>query len=82
MMQTVGRLLVREGKISGIFLPIGGNLQAGLYDVQEIMGEIQIRYVGKPVLAEGTLNGLDLNGLMDFRPESFMTPYEYALAKD
>ncbi len=82
MMQTVGRLLVRKDKIAGIFIPIGGNLQAGLYDVQEVMGEIQIRYVGNPVLAEGALNGLDLNGLMDRRPEPFMTSSEYALVKD
>lgn len=80
MMKVVGRLLVRN-KIAGIFLPIGEGMPPGLYEVIEVMGDIIIRRVGEPALAQETLNGLDLDGLMDRRAESFMTTTEYAIVK-
>lgn len=76
-MKTIGRLLVRSKKIAGIFLPMGeGGLEPGLYDVQEVLGEIQLKYLGKAALKQDTLDGVDTTGVMNNRPYSVMTEDE------
>lgn len=44
----VGRILVRENNEAGLFIPIGKvKLQPGLYDIMNILGELQLEYRGK-----------------------------------
>lgn len=53
----------------------GPNLD-GIYNVVEIMGELQIRRVGDPAMKRERFTGIDLDGLMNGRPYSMMTEKE------
>lgn len=79
-MQLQGRILVRDGKTAGLFIPYDGKLQPGLYDVQESMGELRLRYAGEPHLDNARLNAVDLAGLMAERPSTVMTTKELVAA--
>lgn len=74
-MNIIGRLLIRKDKIAGLYIPFDTNFEAGLYDVREIMGEIQIVFKGIPAMNPGRLNGLSCDQLIQY-PESLMTEEE------
>jgi len=75
-MQTIGRMLVREGKIAGLFIPINEGLPPGVYNIMEIMGEISVRRVGDSAMDDARLNSLGLDGLYAERSDTCMTPEE------
>jgi hypothetical protein len=81
-MKVVGRIIARGNKIAGIFMPMGdGPKLDGIYNVVEIMGELQIQRVGDPMMRREQFTGIDLEGLMNHRPMSMMTEQEYQRLK-
>jgi hypothetical protein len=76
-MKILGRILVREKGIAGLFLPMGKcSIKPGLYNVMEIMDDLTLKYVGKPATRPARLNGISLEELMSERPGSVMTQNE------
>lgn len=75
-MKHVGRLLVRKGKIAGLFIPVQEGMKEGIYNVVEIMGEIQVRFVGPSAMPEPRLNGIDILGVFNERGSTMLTPDE------
>jgi len=76
MMRPVGRILVRKGKIAGLFLPIDGSLEEGLYEVSNVLGEITIKRIGNSAMHEARLNGIDVGEVFAERHESCITETE------
>lgn len=75
-MRVIGRIVAR-GEVAGLFLPMGEQDRLdGIYNVVEIMGELQIQRVGAPHMPRGQFTGIDLEGLMVMRPLSVMTTKE------
>lgn len=78
-MRVVGRIVARGDKIAGIFIPMGdGPKLDGIYNVVDIMGELQIHRVGDPAMKREQFTGVDLESLMNYRPHSMMTEKEIA----
>ena len=74
-MKIIGRIVAR-GQVAGLFMPFKSSELDGIYNVVEIMGELQIQRVGEPALPEKKFKGLDLEGLFNQRPNSCMTQNE------
>lgn len=74
-MQIIGRIVAR-GRQAGLFMPFKSSELDGIYNVVEIMGELQIQRVGEPALPEKRFKGLDLEGLFNQRPNCCMTQKE------
>lgn len=80
-MKVVGRIVARGEKIAGIFMPMGEGSLDGIYNVVEIMGELQIKRVGDPAMKREQFTGIGLDDLMNYRPHSMMTEQELAEAE-
>jgi hypothetical protein len=81
-MKTLARILVRDGKEAGLFIPMRGHgLKPGLYNLDEFLGEIEMKYVGMPVMAGGIAN-YSLDSLMDLRETALMTEAENKMASE
>lgn len=74
-MQIIGRIVAR-GKQAGLFIPFKTSELDGVYNVVEVMGELQIQRIGKPAMPEKRFKGLDLEGLFNERPNCCMTKNE------
>lgn len=80
-MQVIGRLVAR-GDVAGLYLPLGRGTQLdGIYNIVEIMGELQIQRVGDPGMSRGRFTGLNISDLMVERPYSVMTSEEIAAVR-
>jgi hypothetical protein len=77
-MKPIGRLLVRENDIAGVFIPYKDqtSLKPGIYEITSILDEIIIRYVGISSVHEKRVNGLDLSELLLDAPNIFLTEAE------
>jgi len=75
-MNLVGRIVARGDNIIGLFFPIGENSFDGIYNVVEIMGELQIRKVGEPNMSRERFTGIGVQGLINERPNCCMTKEE------
>jgi len=76
-MNIVGRIVAR-GEVVGLYLPMGKSDRLdGIYNVVEVLGELQIQRVGDPAMPRGQFTGLGLEDLMVSRPASCMTEAEY-----
>lgn len=75
-MRVIGRIVAR-GEVAGLFLPMGKSDRLdGIYNVVEIMGELQIQRVGEPHMPRGRFTGLNTEELLSGRPSSVMTTKE------
>lgn len=74
-MKIIGRIVAR-GQVAGLFMPFKSSELDGIYNVVEIMGELQIQRVGKPAIPEKRFKGLSLDVLFDQRPNCSMTQKE------
>lgn len=81
-MKILGRIVSRGSGILGVFFPIKKGLPLGIYEIREILGELQIIFVGKPVMEEKRFTALDLNGLANERSHSAMTIKEFNEIKE
>ena len=80
MFKTLGRLLVRKGKTAGLFIPFGGGLKSGIYELRSSPLDpdgISLVWVGEPVLKDAAYQGLSVEGLVGC-PEAGMTKTEWA----
>jgi len=77
MIKFLGRLAARKG-VATIFVPSKDFDFDGVYELREVMGELQLRYVGQPAMRETEYYGKDCNGLFDNRTTSLMTKEEWA----
>ncbi len=78
-MYPIARILVRKDRIAGLFIPMGNPMllmDAGIWEVREILDEYTLTFIGKPAMPEPRLNGLSLEGLMDERSSAIMTEQE------
>jgi hypothetical protein len=73
MMGVVGRIVSRGGKIAGLFLPVDSGLPQGIYQIENVLGELTIRFIGQPAMNRVRLEGLDIEGVFNERPLSCMT---------
>lgn len=71
-MEVIGRIIARGGQV-GLFIPFKVSELDGVYNIIEVMGELQIQRVGEAALPKQTFNGMDLAGLFNARPFSCMT---------
>lgn len=73
---VVGRIVVREDNVAGLFLPVGNSLKPGIYEVTNVLDEINVKYLGKQCESDGRFNALSLSEL---KTESacLMTDEEY-----
>jgi len=78
MMKHLGRLVVRKGKTVGLFLPFAKDIPPGIYELNEIMGEMTVRYHGKQAMPDARYNGLTPDGLLAEIATAAMTEEEYA----
>ena len=74
-----GRILVRKDAV-GMYFHLGDtHLPEGVYNVEDVMGELGLKYLGKSSLQEDHFprsEALNCDGLMDERPYSLMTKKE------
>lgn len=76
--RSLGRLLVRRGKVAGLFIPFGATgLASGLYEIREVIGELTVVRVGNPAMPDPMYQGVDVLSLVQ-NPEAAMTAAEYA----
>lgn len=75
-MNCVGRIIARGGKIAGLFIPMGECELDGIYNVLEWDGEYTLIRVGEPAMKREQFIGVDLQSLMNYRPNSCMTVKE------
>ncbi len=76
-MNLLGRLIVRKDKIAGLYIPFVPNgLESGIYNVEEILGEITIKRIGTPAMESVLYDSLDLNELYAKRGGAGMTEGE------
>lgn len=64
---VVARIVVRKGKTAGLFVPFGPAptaMQEGVWEVRDVLGELTLKFVGKPYMDSARLNGLSLNELV------------------
>lgn len=74
-MRNLGRILIREGNIIGLFFPYSANrLKYGIYEIHEILDELQLVYIGEPALENKRVNALDFTSLQD--PQVMLTSQE------
>lgn len=73
----VGRIIVREPKVAGLFFPMRTGLTQGVYEVRNILGEITIVRLGDSAMDNARLNGLGLSELFDERDISALTREEF-----
>jgi hypothetical protein len=62
-MRKLGRIIVREKKLIGLFFPLGDGLEEGIYEIREILDELVVVRIGKSAMNSRFLNAYDLNGL-------------------
>ena len=73
-----GRIVIRDGKTCGLYAPLTeGVIAPGLYEIQKVMGELQVVRIGKPNLYKERLNGLSVGELVQ-NPSALMTTDELA----
>ena len=79
MIHTLGRVLVREGKTVGLFIPMSSNdkvsLGPGLYEVREIMGSLNLIRIGEPAMENVKLQAKRVDHLVQ-DPYATMTADE------
>jgi hypothetical protein len=68
--------IVSRGKITGLFIPVGEGLPQGVYEVREILGELQIVRVGDAAMPEARFTSLGLDELFAERFSAAMTTQE------
>ena len=76
MIKTVGRIVARGDGIAGLFIPMGKGTPDGIYEIRECMGELTVHRIGKPAMHRGRFTGLDVEGLLNERPNCVMTNEE------
>jgi hypothetical protein len=78
-MKVVGRIIARGEGIVGLFIPVQSDMY-GIYEVREIMDELTVTRIGDPATPRARFTGLDLEGLLNDRPNSVATKNEIGLA--
>lgn len=75
-MKILGRILARKGKTVGVFIPFQTDaLENGIWELREILGEIQIVRIGKPALPDARYQALQPNDMVN-SPFATMTKKE------
>lgn len=75
-MKSLGRIIARKDTC-GLYIPYGENrLPEGIYEIQDIMGELQLRRVGDFHGDSKRADALDVGGLFDERISFGMTTEE------
>ena len=75
-MKKLGRILVREPKTCGLFIPMQEGLESGIYEIREdALGELSVVRIGKQHMPEGRYQALTVNELVGM-PSAFMTTKE------
>lgn len=76
-MKILGRLVVRTECV-GLYFPFGESkaLPEGVHEIREILGEMQIVYLGKPAMNLKRFNSLSLDQLYLERANSCQTQSE------
>lgn len=78
--RRAGRLLVREGKTAGLFIPFdAGVLCPGIWEVQEVLDTFQLVFIGPPLMSEAMGNGREIGDLIK-EPSALMTRAELEAA--
>jgi len=77
MFQTLGRLVVRQDKIAGLYIPFEPNgLQPGVWEIRSVFGELQLRRIGDPAIGNDRAGHLTLDGLFKQRDMAIRTEQE------
>ena len=63
-LKTVGRIVVRTGKIAGLFHPGPDGLEPGIYELTDVLGTITVSRVGDLPEPQERVDAVDLDGLL------------------
>ena len=75
-MRVVGRISARGPKLAGLFIPVGSTALEGIYEVVEIMGELQVRRLGDAAMPTERLKAVSVETMLSEKPSSIMTESE------
>lgn len=77
-MRTLGRIIVRTGKIAGLYIPLEADgLEPGIYEIYEVLGEIVVKNLGKSIAIQERVDALSIEDVLDNRFEYGLTEAEY-----
>lgn len=76
-MKILGRIIVRSGKIAGLYIPISNELNPGIYEIKDILGELIINKLDNTEIMQDRIDALSLEDLFDRRAECGLTQKEY-----
>jgi hypothetical protein len=64
-MKYHGRLLVRKGRVAGLFVPLRDiTLKNGIWEIREILGELTLVYIGEPAMQDDRYQSLSVQDLL------------------